>query len=154
MGALPRRATTKTKQTGMTKRCDPEPTNPSQRIWKGTKKVINWKKGKLGIPRRAQKPKESPPPSKRERWGRKSLQTKEQKRTMWSIKRVENLAESAILVGEKPTEATVSGITEITPVKSLSRPAELQSQNQKDSKNQKRLENWKNAPEKKPNLSS
>ena len=61
----------------------------------------------------------------------RAFKLRNRKRTMWSIKRVENLAESAILVGEKPTEATVSGITKITPVKSLSRPAELQSQNKR-----------------------
>ena len=48
--------------------------------------------------------------------GCNKLLFREEKRTMLRIKRIENLAETAILVGEKPTEATVSGKTENTPI--------------------------------------
>ena len=100
----------------MTKGCDPETTNPSQRLWKGTEKVINWKKSRLGIPRSVQEPKKGRLPRKG-RGGEESVQTKEQKANEEHPKGRE-LGKSAILVGESQLKPRLWE-TEITPVKSL-----------------------------------
>ena len=83
----------------MTKGCDPETTNPSQQVWKGTEKVINWKKSKLGIPRSAQKPKKARLPRKGRGGEERVFKLRNRKDNVEHTKGRE-FGKSAILVGE------------------------------------------------------